>query len=240
MQDHFVLYLNLWGTVAKLLDPDEAPRLGSSGSPVDCQRHFNRILASLASRDPATKVFCMGDFAYAIADDPMTLVEFASEAFREMTQHAGKFELWPLRGAVARGARLDVPHIAASFFDAGLSGEGINHAARLEKQGLKGFRLFLSNELGESLAEKCLVREGFTSAGRYFEVNWMDVSYLEHVVEDQKIDSHLRSRSLALFEEESNYCRQLASSIRDLLSWRIEGRKLSQREKVRYLHPPTH
>jgi hypothetical protein len=234
----FVLYLNLWGTTAKLWESTPFDDLFSATELLNCQYHFHKILFEMPETFLNVEVIKMGDLAYVTSQDLETLLRLSCKVFQEITlfqTHAGpEFKIWPIRGAIA-----SQPASKDLFLKDSLFGTASVESAYLEKSGQKGMRLFLSSQAIEKNGWKNLenephqllrlMRPRTTRGLEHLEVNWMVADehshntslggYLKKTISDRTIEENLRTAAKSLIEIESNYCQQLGASIRDLLDW---------------------
>ena len=210
----FVLYLNLWGTSAKLLGRD-----GLTGTPAEaesdlfqgqtlrkCQMHFAKTLLE-AGREANVEVYPLGDFAYAFSSDLSKLVKLGSDLMLAMISPNGHDLIWPVRGAIARGieqvSELPLPWIGA----------GLTKAAELEKSAQKGMRLLIE-KFGEVPDVGYPVRTIAIRGFEHYEVNWL----LKNGAADSKAEK-IPDLARRLMKLETNYSQQLSSSLTGLLRW---------------------
>jgi hypothetical protein len=237
----FVLYLNLWGTTAKLWEKTPGDDLFPDSDLLSCQRHFTRTLHELVtqgpeSRSPELKAVQMGDLAYVTSSDPEELLLFGAQILQKMTietcGETQRFRLWPLRGAIARGVEANAFNWPETkkFLGAAIPGPGSIEAAYLEKSAQKGMRLFLTDEVQKQIPHHHapIIRSRQTRGTEHFEINWMkaptgETPYLDRRAQAQSLREHLQRTSRELIEVESNYFQQLGASFADLLSW-TQGR----------------
>ena len=125
----YVLYLNLWGTNAKL--PRDEVSL--------CQTFFHQRVR-LSAGKYAVEAYPLVDYAYVYSHHLAPLTAFAVEVFGAMIFPEGRAKLWPLRGAIAMGAQP-----AAGLIPIPWVGVGSVHAAELEKSAQKGMRLLIDH-----------------------------------------------------------------------------------------------
>jgi hypothetical protein len=192
----YVLYLNLWGTTAKL-SPDQVPF---------CQKYFHQRVRESAERF-AVEAYPLVDYAYVYSSDLARLCTFAVDVFGAMIFPEGRAPLWPLRGAIARGAEP-----ALGLEPIPWLGVGSVHAAELEKSAQKGMRLLIDHRaLTGAVREP--TREFAVRGTGQFEVNWL-------VPRLGEIDRERLVRVCAdLMEEGTNYSQQLSASLSGLLRW---------------------
>jgi hypothetical protein len=230
----YVLYLNLWGTTAKLWEKTPGDHLFPESDLVACQKHFTNVLRSLARNSPALRVTQMGDLALATSSDSHALLRFTATVFQEMAiERVGseeRFRLWPLRGAIAKGIRENFGERSDTpgFSGASVPGTGSVEAAYLEKSAQKGMCLFLTREAARDIPAGLsrLTRTRLTRGVEHFEFNWMKAQTIENStpflgrqVQDRTVREHLHRTSRELIDIESNYFQQMGASISDLLSW---------------------
>ena len=206
----FVLYLNLWGTSAKLLGDDgltgvpaEAEsELFSSKSLRACQMHFAQTVLKLG-HDANIDVYPLGDFAYAFSMDLPKLTKLGAEVLLAMISPNGKDLIWPVRGAIARGVE-NCPELPLPWIGAGLT-----KAAELEKSAQKGMRLLIE-KFGDAPAVGYPVRTIAIRGFEHYEVNWTH--------EDSRAEK-IPDLARRLMELETNYSQQLSSSLSGLIRW---------------------
>lgn len=207
----YVLFLDLWGTLAKLENAQEVE---------SCQRHFFGTLDSLKSSTPEVTVTVSGDCASAYATELLPLLKFSTLLFQKMNLAGESFQLRPLRGAIAFG----------SFYlgEGKAVGIGNLEAARIEKTGQKGMRLFLTKDLATQAQEAgYLVRESNARGLEHAEVNWMKTPKFENDLGpflnqrrgELTTADWLTGSSKELFERNDSYFQQLGSSLTDLVRW---------------------
>lgn len=200
-----VLYFNLWGTTAKMWEARTGDPIFSRDQIRTCQEHFATIIERTASRFAKIEAVAMADHGYVFANQADSLCLFAIEVFQTMYNYNGQYVFWPLR--------------------AGIAGEAVE-AAWLEKAGQKGARLLLSQPIGEGLPRDFMIRPVETRGLAHFELNWLHWPQPPWIPERiNQIESHLIESALSLMNSETNYARQMASSIHDLTSWLNESPK---------------
>lgn len=255
-----VLYLNLWGTTAKLLEADDGGDLLRPGDVARCQAHFAALVATaLESKteidlkgEPGSladaggfaavsqEVFAgvFGDFAYVVSSSPNRLAEIAIEIFGGMLVSNGRFEMWPLRGAISRGPIKAIPSTCLAHRETGQRthhqtfpwrGEALVRAAGLEKAAPKGMRVVLDSNVASSL-EGFHFRSLDVRGQSAFELNWLASANLDRTLPDgRRLRDALDAASLSLMEAGTNYCQQLSASLSDLTRWSRHRHERSER-----------
>lgn len=188
----YVLYVNLWGTTAKLPEPDV----------VRCQSWFHESIRRLET-DFAIEAYPFIDFAYAFSDSLDKLVEFTARLFQSM---CFPDRVWPLRAAIASGV------VAAHVKPIPWLGIGAVQAAELEKSAQKGMRVLIHGAIDAPVARtRAIDVRGVT----HRELNWMNVGDWLSADQIKSLDAI----AMDLMEEGTNYSQQLASSIFVLMKW---------------------
>jgi hypothetical protein len=212
--DHFVLFLDCWGTASRAEDP------------LKSQTHFAKTLRELSLALPTVQVFHVADIALAYSNDVNALLSLGASAFKRMLIHDHTFTLWPLRAGIAKGRDLGANDLATSgnFFTSGILGRGNVESARLEKSGQKGMRFFLTPEVAAQVSEPWLMRPCATKGFEHFELNWMgdDVVSANFLASDfagRELRTVLMENARRLLETNDNYSQQMGSSLLDLLKW---------------------
>lgn len=203
----FILYLNLWGTTVKMWESAEGDPVFSSSQIEACQRHFAQVLESEASALEGVELKVLADHAYAMSDDAKALLRYAVRVFQRMFFCDGRYHFWPLRGGVASSSV---------------------EAAWLEKAGQKGARLLVSREVALLLEKEFVLRESQTRGIQHCEVNWFEAGArpTADVADEWSVfGERLRGSAYDLFEGDTNYGRQMAASILDLLEWAKDSAK---------------
>ena len=206
----YVLYLNLWGTNAKL--PRDEVSL--------CQTFFHQRVR-LSAGKYAVEAYPLVDYAYVYSHHLAPLTAFAVEVFGAMIFPEGRAKLWPLRGAIAMGAQP-----AAGLIPIPWVGVGSVHAAELEKSAQKGMRLLIDHRAIGPI--EFPVREFAVRGTTQFEVNWMESGLLS------KHQSELAIACRELMAEGTNYSQQLSASLLGLMRW--TGLELEKRNQVNGAH----
>lgn len=213
-KSRFVLYLNAWGTAAKLLAPDDGDTFSRPDDIRAFQKHFTSTLRESATCSPSIAVYQLGDVAFATCTELDPLLAFAIAVFRAILEPPGRFAIWPLRGAICQGEwHVDLQSKENLFESISLEGDANVTAARLEKSAQKGMRLFIANDAAAHLSDsrRKTLRPSRAREIDLFEVNWL--------IDHPRLQGELESRAPALMAVDSNYCRQLAASFNDLIRW---------------------
>jgi hypothetical protein len=212
MKSQFVLFLNHWGACAKVLHPDDGGLYFRAEDLASCQQHFHETLLATAKGRKTVEVAQAGDDAYVYCDDVKFLLDFATRFFQDITVRAGAFSVWPVRGALAEGAEK---------INELWTGPGQVDAAYLEKSAQKGMRLFITEPLGARLQSKWF-RQVSTKGYPHWEINWMKSggeSYLRRALGPRTMAEHFDQAGTKLIGVDSDFCRQLGASFKDLLRW---------------------
>ena len=187
-----VLYINLWGTTAKI--PEETI--------IECQTYFDRTLTELCL-ELGLNGQSLGDYGYVFGESLLDLTALASRLFQKMCFVRNTNCLWPLRAAIANGAI----QVGSRW-----CGPATVFAAELEKSAQKGMRLLIDRRC-ESLSEN--TRTIDVRGTTHFEYNWMRAG------DWLTVDRQTRLQAIASewMNEGSNYSQQMASSLLGLLRW---------------------
>ncbi len=208
----YVLYLNLWGTSAKLLgdqsltgsSTEAESTLFSSKDLVPCQTHFQRTVTQIADGRELQAFACV-DYAYVFSTNLDELVSYASEVFQAMIFPSGRPVIWPLRGAIAEGL------VANQDMLIPWMGPGLTKAAELEKSAQKGMRLLCERGLGPSLRSRSFAVRGH----EHVEVDWL--SHRGYLTDERR--ARLQRVIEDLMEIGTNYSQQLGASLSGFIKW---------------------
>lgn len=240
----YVLYVNLWGTTAKILQAQENSEhplasLYSQCSLIDCQVHFSHLLQTLTTKHPLPPLngsetsplnwAQIGDYAYLVSSNLPSLIQVATQLFQKMFIHNDTFTFWPLRAAIAYGTSHVVcaaptPH-SVQFL---LNGSAAVRAALLEKSAQKGARLFLCPTSAQALTPNINwpLRPTKMRGMEHFELNWLSPHFKVNTAEASghplplaNLASHLWQTANFLLEQNDNYSQQMGASLADLASW---------------------
>jgi len=230
-----VLWIDLWGISKLIQDHQSTGDLLIQSDIAFKIAIFTSRLAVVAQNFSDIDVLQGSDGAFVVGADPNRVFEVAINIFQNLHLHFGtRFHLVPLRGGISQNlietsSNKEELEKLKNFRYFPYTGEGMAKASKIERnQNKKGIRLFITETVKvrlntnniqrvSNLPEPNGVKILSEQTENYFEVNWMDKTFLDHQIGHKSVKEYLEEIYNASQNSSDIHLKGLGEGLKELI-----------------------